>query len=414
MDTLRVRAYNVLFGDAILISIPDRGPDGVVETRHILIDVGNVPKKVRGASTDKTLVKMYKPVLEDVLKVLDGKPLDLYILTHEHADHAQGMFFAERKIFGDSENDLCQRLKTRYVWLTASAAEDYKDRCPEAEKRHRIFANTYAEIDHFLQALAASPEQILGPVEAMWMNNNLWMNNPRNTDDCVGYVRALNSDPKCVSYVHREFATEGHHPFHEATIEIWAPEEDSSIYYGKFRSMALAAMPGQGQESVLTVPTNRPPPGVDASAFYNLINMRRGYVENLLAIDKAGNNTSIVFCLEWRGWRLLFPGDAEERSWKEMEKQGVLKKTVHFLKVSHHGSRNGTPNVDLLDVIIPPQPDDDKSRCALVSTYEGVYNGVPDDVPTLELIKERCDEFYDTRKVKPGDYVDIEFPAASA
>ena len=42
MDKLIVRAYNVGFGDAFLISFPDQVPGGETETRHILIDVGSV------------------------------------------------------------------------------------------------------------------------------------------------------------------------------------------------------------------------------------------------------------------------------------------------------------------------------------------------------------------------------------
>jgi hypothetical protein len=411
MDTLQIRAYNVRFGDAILISVPDRGSNGVVETRHILIDVGNKSKK--GEGEDEELIKVFKPVLENILEVLDGKPLDLYILTHEHLDHAQGLFFAEKKIFTDSENYLREKLKARYVWLTASAeGKAYYDRFPEAKERHLAFANTYLEINRFVQALAASPEGVPEVIEAMWLNNNLWMNNPRKTDDCVDYIQKLTDDPTRVSYVHREFDLKGHHPFHETNIELWAPEEDTTTYYGKFRPMTLAATSDDGPEATLAIPTNTPPPGVDAGAFYNLINMRRGYFENLLAIDKAANNTSVVFCLEWRGWRLLFAADAEERSWKEMGKRNVLK-PVHFIKVSHHGSHNGTPDTDLLDTVFPPKPHDDRPRCSLVSTYEGVYGGVPDDASTLGLIEKRCDRLYDTREEtpEPGDYVDIEFQA---
>lgn len=74
--------------------------------------------------------------------------------------------------------------------------------------------------------------------------------------------------------------------------------------------------------------------------------------------------------LEWRRWRLLFTGDAEHRSWKEMNKRGVLK-PVHFLKVSHHGSWNGTPSGEILDKILPPTPPDRRKRHAAVSTCEG-------------------------------------------
>jgi hypothetical protein len=43
----------------------------------------------------------------------------------------------------------------------------------------------------------------------------------------------------------------------------------------------------------------KPPPGVDVGAFYNLVRSRQGgFIDNILAIDKAENNSSIVFCLK--------------------------------------------------------------------------------------------------------------------
>ena len=140
--------------------------------------------------------------------------------------------------------------------------------------------------------------------------------------------------------------------------------------------MALSAAPGalppaaEGEVAI-------PPAGVDAGAFYNLVAIRqRGFVDNLLAIDKAANNSSIVFCLEWRGWRLLFPGDAELRSWKEMNKEGALS-PIHFLKIGHHGSHNGTPDAELLKKILPVPAPDDRERRASVSTFPDTYSGIP-------------------------------------
>lgn len=43
-DELLVRIYNVRFGDAILVIVPDRDPQtGKTTRRRILIDVGNAP-----------------------------------------------------------------------------------------------------------------------------------------------------------------------------------------------------------------------------------------------------------------------------------------------------------------------------------------------------------------------------------
>ena len=134
--------------------------------------------------------------------------------------------------------------------------------------------------------------------------------------------------------------------------------------------------------------TPLPPPGVDAGAFYNLVDIRRrGYGGNLLNIDRANNNTSLVFALEWRGWRLLFPGDAEHRSWKTMAREKVLK-PVHFLKVSHHGSFNGTPDVELLDQIPPNPTSPARARAPSCPPIRTPITSA--DAETLALLGERC------------------------
>ncbi|UCC58376.1 MAG: hypothetical protein JSW14_00115 [Candidatus Bathyarchaeum sp.] len=404
METLQVRVYNVLFGDAILISIPDQNPNGEIETRHVLIDVGNVLSKTKGGLDD-----VFKPVIKNILEVLDGQPLDLYIMTHEHLDHVQGLPYGEEKIYLGSDDELRQKLQTRHAWLTASAREGYYEDHPDAKKRKLELMRIYAEIDSYIRVRSASREPILEAIKALWMNNN-----PRKTADCVKYLRSIGEN---TSYVYRGFDSLNQSPFHEAKIEIWAPEENTAEYYGRFRPAFRAlgvtrlSEGGRGKQSVIEP---IPPQGVDAGAFYNLVNSRKEIFESLLAIDKAANNTSVVFSLEWRGYRLLFTGDAEERSWKTMDKYGVLK-PVHFLKVSHHGSHNGTPEPELLDKILPLERPDEKPRYAIVATWKGTYQNVPDE-ETLSLICDRCDKLYYAQKENGemrnlGDYVDIKFEA---
>src|SRR3990172_3691142 len=128
-DLLRVRAYNVRFGDALLVSLPDRGLDGVSVNRHILIDVGNVLTGEGGADI------VFRPVLEDILDQLAGQPLDLYVMTHEHLDHIQGLPYAERHLYPAAEDELRLALKTRFAWLTASSEPSYYRKHPEAREK---------------------------------------------------------------------------------------------------------------------------------------------------------------------------------------------------------------------------------------------------------------------------------------
>lgn len=392
-DVLNVRVYNVRFGDAILITLPDRDPKSrKVTTRRILIDVGNAPTVASPEGGDDAV---FKPVVDDILKELDGKPLDLYVMTHEHLDHVQGLPFVAWKHYAA---DFQQKFRVNRVWLTASSAPDYYDQHPDArEKKLRM-----EQMHLRLSALLASSEFAghLGLVE-MLANND-----PSKTKQCVEFLRQLN--PAKTTYVYRGVSLKGKHPFREAKLEIWAPEEDTSEYYGRLQPLTVN---GNSDESAATQAAGAeplPPAGVDVGAFLNLVEARKtGIGDNVLAIDQAANNTSVVFMLEWRGWRLLFPGDAESRSWKTMAKQGVLK-PVHFLKVAHHGSHNGTPDDDILERILPQVAPADRNRLAAISTWTGTYSGIPHP-PTDARLKARA--ALHTTLDDPGSlYFDLEFP----
>jgi beta-lactamase superfamily II metal-dependent hydrolase len=362
--------YNIRFGDAILVTVPDRNPaTGRTITRRILIDVGNAPT-VAG-SGEGGGDEVFEPVIGDILDELDGHPLDLYVMTHEHLDHAQGLFHASTK---HPELDLAKRLKVRHVWLTASAAPDYytSGRYPEAAKKKLAFDEMHRRVTALMATRPAA-----GTKDLLELLAN---NDPTKTTQCVEFLRTLN--PKRTHYVHRGRRLRGTHPFREAKLSVWAPEEDVSDYYGRFVPLDAGAVPsppavGRRSRRMPPAADPLPPPGVDVGAFLGLVGARRsGAYDNLLTIDKASNNTSIVFALEWRGWRLLFAGDAELRSWKTMAREHVLK-PVHFLKVSHHGSHNGTPADEIFDAILPATSSDGRPRHSVISTWVDTYPGIP-------------------------------------
>jgi hypothetical protein len=374
-DALTIRMYNVRFGDAILVTVPDRDPaTNAVTKRRILIDVGNAPLVASAEGGDDTA---FKPVIEDILAQLNGEPLDLYVMTHEHLDHVQGLPHAAWKLF--PEGEFLNKFKANHVWLTASAHPDYYDNFPNAKKGIlAVEAQLAAMRTHV--ALHA-PD--LGQKFYAYLKNN----SSTQTKQCVEFLRKLN--PAKTAYIFRGKDLTGFHPFKEAKFEVWAPEEDTSDYYGTFQPMMLAGSDPADPSGLAPGPTPLPPPGVDLGAFLNLVQARRnGIVDNLLAIDQAANNTSVVFCLEWREWRLLFSGDAEIRSWKTMRRENVLK-PVHFLKVSHHGSHNGTPSDEILELILPTVPPDDRLRHAAISTWSETYSGIPHS-PTNTRLKSRC------------------------
>jgi hypothetical protein len=394
MDELRVRVYNVLFGDAILVSVPDRGEDGSTTLRHILIDVGNSLNKAGGKND------VFLPVVKNILQELDGEGLDLYVMTHEHMDHVKGLLYANR--LPDFNGKLKDLLGVKHAWLTGSSAPGYFDDHPQAQEKHLQRAELVRTLTDYL---AACPDEL-----SLSMQTLLDINDLAGTSECVDYLRNL-APEGCTHYVFRGIDLKGMHEFSETRFDIWAPEEDTSAYYARYHPIALNVIPAvrpQGRRKLVPsrIVDPIPPQGVDASAFYNLVEMRKqGVSENLMEIDKAENNTSVVFSLEWRGWRLLFAADAELRSWQIMQRENAFK-PVDFLKVGHHGSKNATPPEDLLVCILPDEYE--RERKAAVSTFDhGQYAGVPDP-DTLKRVKARC-TLYDTEDLAAGEYYDITF-----
>lgn len=377
-QTLRVRVYNVRFGDAILISVPEQEGDEVV-LRHILIDVGNA----LGTAGGKDFV--FKPILNDIRAQLNGARIDLYIMTHEHMDHVQGLFYGETK-------EALPRLPVSNAWITASAEDGYYERQWPTEEdgkplKHPGQARLEADAAYEAGAQFVGALRMAGLAPSPFVDALLNVNNPRSSIDCVNYLRHLAPEAN-THYVYRgKDRLDERHPFKTAKLDLWAPEENTAIYYGEFRQVSLGIAAGGEGEPVKLADVD-PPPGVDAGAFYRLVAYRRENVfGNLLAIDKAKNNSSVVLFLQWRGWNLLFPGDAEIRSWQEMDKRGQLQ-PVHFLKISHHASENGTPEDELFNKLFPLTPPDGRSRVAVASTFNDVYEPIPHP-PTIERYQAR-------------------------
>ena len=181
MSDLIVRAYDVRFGDAILVSIPDTENGQPVE-RTILFDFGNA------FATDGGADAVLEPVIDALLARLGGKPLDLYVMTHEHLDHVQGLFYCS-KTFN-------KRIAAKQAWLTGSADPHYYDngKHPDA-KRQTLAARAALRIAkaRLNAAQAASPG----------VSTLLRLNDPKDTSDCVDFLRTKLTPAGGVHYVDR-------------------------------------------------------------------------------------------------------------------------------------------------------------------------------------------------------------------
>ena len=179
MSDLVVRAYDVRFGDAILVSIPDTANGQPIE-RTILFDFGNALGTEGGADD------VFEPVIDDIRSRLGGRPLDLYVMTHEHLDHVQGLF-RSAKTFN-------KRIEATQAWLTGSADPDYYETHPDA-RRQKLAARLAFQLarSRLSATQAAAPHT----------RTLLALNDPRSTKDCVDFLREELTPPGGVHYVDR-------------------------------------------------------------------------------------------------------------------------------------------------------------------------------------------------------------------
>lgn len=385
---IQVRAYVVGFGDCILLTLPDGKA-----SRHVLIDFGRAPN-------DADSLQRFPAIARDIEARTNGH-LDLIVVTHEHLDHLEG-FYREREIFS--------RMDIDDVWMGLPSHPDYYKNYPKAKLQKRI----RDAVGQF-EGMARHKGLVLHPAFRSLLANNL------ANKDRVDYLRTLGKNS--ATYLARgRKATAATRWSKNVRVRVLAPEEDTSIYYGKStRSKALltrlAHEPGvSGVTTSEGFNWNFPdinrsretsPPGLSASDYERLRReIREGGVEAARFIDHAQNNTSLALLFEVGGKRLLLPGDAELESWEHIAKHCKADlKPVDFLKVAHHGSHNGTPT-DLLDTLLPTSRA--KKAKVLVSTKRNVY-GTKNPVPDASLIAElrrRCSQLVTTDGVT-GTHVDV-------
>lgn len=379
-----IRAYNVRFGDAILMSL-GRG----TSAKHVLFDFGNAPGGVRnqGGRND-----VFEEIATD-LRAQTGGRLDVVVVTHEHLDHMEG-FYSQSKIF--------DRMDIGQVWMSIMSEPDYYRTHERAKPQKTAREALAGRMARWSAAgrLGAMPDAVQRLIEN---NNVLELSNVER----LKYVKAL-APTKYMCRAPRGTGPRkvtGHRLGDGIAVEILAPEEDASVYYPNRDGSGLleaAARLGPREDRR----RRRREPGVPS-------NMARDEFEQLkddiaqvdmasvFAIDKAANNTSLVVRLTVEGKVLMFCGDAEVESWRVMKEKGLLE-PVDVLKIAHHGSVNGMP-FEGADSVVDRLLKPGKQTTAIVSTCRGAYpaSSRATEIPSaglMRLLRAKCKEVVDTEQ----------------
>ena len=368
--TIRIRMYNVGFGDSFLLTLPDK--------KTILVDAG-FHSQGKGKFGGNELVEQ---VITD-LKAISGRAhIDVVIATHRHQDHVF--------CFNSTKWD---EVSIGEVWL------------PWVEDRGNTAATKlWKKKQQFaMQLFAALPSFALDPATNDAVQFMLW----NAGVDVPGFAAAGDnwSNENALDTLHEGFKQRDRpkprflpetQTFPEAfqspalpgvSISVIGPSRDPDLIEEldptadgeSYKALALRAanLPGAPQVRSIAAPfgpewqVGDDEPGMCLDGLeVERLNALAHSADALLAAQKLDdmiNSTSLVLILEIGSARLLLPGDAEWGTWKRILKNDDAKslvKSATFFKVGHHGSHNATPKSLIEQVLKRKIP-------AMISTQQG-------------------------------------------
>lgn len=392
-----IRHYCQGLGDCHLLTFPKS--DGTAF--RMLIDCG-LHSIVTGGT------KIVDAIAEDIRNTLDGAPIDVLIVTHEHWDHVSG-FWTARDIF--------KNIKFSDVWMAWTENPDD----PLAREFDRYRGQALAALQIVGNRLAASPgltphlERLRDGISSL---TGFLYGAAGDKVRTARNAAAATIAPKSPTYLEPGGLPITIPGLPDLRIFVLGPPRDRAMLRLEERSdemyhfggragwgferalsasfalgdedadWAIEANPfgdndGHDLDNVLAgkgdagirqfisdhYAGNVPPEGAGADHLADQ-SWRRidadwmGIAADLaMQLDRGINNTSLVLAFEFTdtGRVCLFPGDAQIGSWLSWEKQtwadtgvtsdDLLARTV-YLKVAHHGSHNATPERNGLEKMV--------------------------------------------------------------
>lgn len=343
---IKVRMYNVGFGDSFLITLPTS--DGV---KRVLVDCGSH----NAGPGPRPIAEIAADIVTECTE--DGQAaIDVVIATHRHQDHVSG-FAAE----------VWDRVHVREVWMPWT--EDPTD--PQARKIRETQSRVATHLQMTGAAFASEPDWMplavnaLSNAKAMQTLHDGFLGQPRRR--FLPQQGEAILEPACLPGV---------------TVHVLGPSRDSEV----IRDMD----PPAGHSYLRLMETRAAFSSDDALPFHAEWSMNKdvygedypnlalksrelekvngaGSLDELavaVALDKAVNGTSLLLVLRLGKAHILLTGDAQWGTWntalQNPQWRELLTKTT-FHKVGHHGSHNASPK-DLVDEVLG------KDFWAMVST----------------------------------------------
>lgn len=400
---LRVRMYNVGFGDCFLLTFeyPQALADGRA-VRHVLVDFGSTSAPLRG------------PTASDIAAQLKtdsgGGAIDAVVVTHRHRDHLSSFGTAAigSTLMADGYPKLVVRSWTERPDAAADATAD-----PAAARGAGLAAALQTATDFagtLAQALAdTSRRSLAGELRTLAEHQ---LPNAAAVDQLAAWA-AGNGE-----YLHYGQPSRLADLLPGVTVHVLGPptveqhpavagqaSDDPDEFWMIYRGLVDGLPVGPGAAPALGTAPAQAPIGPPGPIRWLTDRMQRQSLNSLLRIvrtlDAVLNNTSVILLFEvptagGPPRRLLFGGDAQIENWEyalkfapECDANLDRLRAVDLYKVGHHGSRNATPRT--LFNLWNEAGTKNRPMWALMSTKPGVHgDSEATKVPRATLVEALC------------------------
>lgn len=414
---VRVRSYNVGFGDCFLLSFSYTGG----AEHHVLIDFGSTKPSPFGPDT---LVPIAEQIKDD-----SGGKLQMVVATHRHADHISGFGGKPGRIIASLEPELVVQPWTEDPELEPDArapANDGRSGRLSAQTvvsrlsdLQRLAATMLAEVPR-LEASTAVPKTVVEQLRFLGETNL------KNAAAVRNLMTMGKRSPVYASFgsklpIGRVLPGVGIDVLGPPTLrqsEAIAkqrsrdPDEFWQLVGGLRLSSRAAATEGSPRPIFPGAAMARRPP---QEARWLIPQVDRMRAEEMLAIvrilDSVLNNTSLILLFHVGETSLLFPGDAQIENWSYAlftapNRKAIRKRlaAARFYKVGHHGSLNATPKTLWNAFEHRSETTKPDRLITMVSTLKGKHGSDArgTEVPRKTLIAElkQLSDFHDTETLK--------------
>lgn len=345
-SSARLRAYNVGFGDCILVSF-----DYGTERRHVLFDCGSTKLPTRSGPKD------LRRVAEQITKDCDGK-LHMVVATHRHTDHISGFAGPSGKVLAALDPDLVVQPWTEQPDLQTDATA-----LPPPRQAKRRAVATLNNMHAVAEYLAGAATRLPTPNVSRGVVAQLGFLGETNIKNHAAVV-ALQALGQRRVYVEFGSTIPCRTVLPGVTIDVLGPPslaQSAAIAhqatsdpdeFWHLAASSVRAVTTAGSRPVFPyAPTAK---RIPQEARWLIPQLDRMDAEEQLALvrilDTAMNNTSVILLFDIGGTRLLFPGDAQIESWRyalhDAPNAAQIRARLagtRVYKVGHHGSLNATP-----------------------------------------------------------------------